>query len=348
MEEPRQNVTVYLAERPKYGIVPGKTFESKTEPAPTAEDLKDGEVLVETLYLSLDPSMRGVLNDRKSYIPPVAIGQKMIGGAITRVLASKSAKIGVGTLAHTYSGWTEVAILPEAALDVIELPKGAKITDILMAAFNGPGPTAYIGMKNIAKIQAGETIVISAAAGANGTLVGQIAKMHGARVIGITGSDAKCAWLLGEVGFDVALNYKSPTFAEDLEAATSPDEVDVYWDNVGGRTLELLLSRAAKHSRFVICGGISDYNITPSEERWGVRNVIEVAKKRIRMEGFVILDHVHELPQVRAELFGWIREGKIKTYNTVVKGAITDADGVLQKLFEGQNFGKLSLQIKSL
>ena len=201
-------------------------------------------------------------------------------------------------------------------------------------------------MKNIAKVKAGETLVVSAAAGANGTLVGQMAKMSGARVVGITGSDQKCDWLCNEVGFDAALNYKSPTFVQDLEAAT-PNEVDVYWDNVGGWILECLLDRAAKHSRFVICGGISEYN-TPPEERRGPKNFIEVGKKRIRMEGFVVLDHAKELPQVRDKLFNWVEQGKLKSYETVVKGGITDAENVLVRLFEGENCGKLSLEVKPI
>ncbi|KAK6857245.1 NADP-dependent leukotriene B4 12-hydroxydehydrogenase [Apiospora arundinis] len=401
MDQQRQNVTIYLAERPEYGIVLGKTFASKTEPAPTVDDLKDGEVLVETLYLSLDPSMRGVLNGKYYFIfhtslspigiwlsfstdslslqighhisllspsvrkstaaiigrvtilfDPQAETFSVIGGAVTRVLGSKSGRAKPGDIVHTFSGWTEVAIVPEAAVDAIQLPKGGKITDILMAALSRFSksfqPDYYIdnGLKNIAQVKPGETVVVSAAAGANGTMVGQIAKMQGARAIGITGSDDKCDWLCKEVGFDAALNYKSPTFIHDLETAT-PNEVDVYWDNVGGQLLETMLSRAAKKSRFVICGGISEYN-TPPEQRWGVKNIIELGKKRIRMEGFVILDHAQELPEARAELFNWIEQGKIKIFNTILKRGIEEAENALVKLFEGENIGKLLLEVKAI
>lgn len=202
-------------------------------------------------------------------------------------------------------------------------------------------------MNNIANIKSGETVVVSGAAGANGTLVGQMAKMYGAgRVIGLTGSDQKCDWLRNEVGFDVALNYKSPTFVQDLEAAT-PDEVDVYWDNIGGKLLDTMLIRAAKKSRFVICGGISEYNIPP-EQRWGVRNIIELGKKRMRMEGFVVLDHAQEMPQVRAELFKWVEQGKLKVFNHILKGGIKEAENALVKMFEGENCGKLSLEVKAV
>lgn len=294
-----------------------------------------------------------------------ADNQVVVGGAVTRVLGSKSAKANPGDIVHTFSGWTEVAIVPEAAVDVIQLPQGGKPTDILMAALSkfsevsgrdyhtdesdfldGAGTTAYIGMKNIANVKPGETLVVSAAAGAVGTMVGQIAKLHGARVIGITGSDQKCDWLCNEVGFDAALNYKSPTLVQDLESAT-PNEVDVYWDNVGGQLLDTLLNRAAKKSRFVICGAISEYNTLP-EQRWGVKNIIELGKKRIRMEGFVVLDHAQELPQARAQLFDWIQQGKLKVFNTVLKGGIKEAESALVKLFNGKNHGKLSLETKAI
>ncbi|KAK8061208.1 hypothetical protein PG997_015429 [Apiospora hydei] len=334
-EHQRQNTTIYLAERPEYGIVPGKTFASKTEPAPTVADLKDGEILLETLYLSLDPSMRGLLNGKSK-----VLHASLVGGAVSRVLGSKSAKAKPGDIVHSFSGWAEVAIVPEAAVDVIQLPEGGKVTDVLMAALSMfPQESLRIGMKNIANVKPGETVVVSGAAGANGTLVGQMAKMSGAgRVIGLTGSDEKCAWLLNEVGngFDAALNYKSPTFIQDLEAAT-PDEVDVYWDNVGGGC-----------STPCLCGPpITAVQYAP-EERWGVKNIIEVGKKRIRMEGFVVLDHAREMPQVRAELFEWVGQGKLKIYNTVLKGGITEAENALVKMFAGENYGKLSLEVKAV
>ncbi|KAK8057928.1 NADP-dependent oxidoreductase YfmJ [Apiospora saccharicola] len=338
MGDQRQNTTIYLAERPEYGIVPGRTFASKTEPAPTVDQLKDGEVLVETLYLSLDPSMRGIrflelistTADRKSYMPPVAIGQKMLGGAVSRVLGSKSAKAKSGDIVFSFSGWTEVAIVPEAAVDPIQVPPGRPATDILFAAINGgPGPTAYIGLNNIANIKKGDTVVVSTAAGGNGPIVGQLAKLYGAgRVIGLTGTDQKCDWLRREVGngFDVALNYKSPTFVQDLEAAT-PDEVDVYWDNVGGQLLDTMLTRAAKNSRFVICGGISQYN-TPLEERWGSRIQLRWARSGS----------------------GWRvgGGGEAQGVQHGAQGGIKEAESALVKMFEGENVGKLSLEVKAI
>ncbi|KAF3004584.1 hypothetical protein E8E14_005855 [Neopestalotiopsis sp. 37M] len=331
----RQNTTLCLAERPTLSVVPGRTFKPKTEPAPTAEQLQDGQLLLEVLYLSLDP---------RSYIAPVAIGQKMVGGAISRVLASKSAKAEPGDIVYALTGWTEVAIVPEQMVENIKLPEGAKLTDLLTVAFNGPAMSAYVGLKNKADIQAGNTVVVSGASGATGHIVGQIAKIKGARVIAITGSDEKCRWLCDELGFDVALNYKSPDFVAKFEEAT-PDLIDVYWDNIGGWMLEVALSRAAMFARYIICGGMAHYNV-PEPERQGIKNIIEIAKQRVRMEGFVVMDHIKDVPEARATLLQWIAHGKIKTKETIVPGGITVADVAFERLFSGEKFGKLFVEVK--
>ncbi|KAI0011817.1 hypothetical protein F4779DRAFT_571407 [Xylariaceae sp. FL0662B] len=359
----QQNTTIYLASRPTYHILPGETFKAKTEPAPSADDLKDGEALVETLYLSLDPSMRGVLNARKSYIAPVAIGQKMVGGAITRVLATKTSKVKPGDIIHSFSGWTEIAIVHESALEAISIPEGCKFTDILMVALSvfhhivhglskiltrsidGPATTAYVGLKNVAKVKPGETVVVSAASGAVGSIVGQMAKIYGARAVGITSSDEKCSWLVNQLGFDAAVKYNSPSFLQDLEAAT-PSNIDVYWDGVGGQVLDAALARAAKYSRFVLCGGVSEYNVPP-EERLGIKNTIEIGKQQIRMEGFVILDKAQEMPEARAQIFKWAAEGKLVMKTTIITGGIDKVEGAFTKLFNGDKLGKLIVEVKS-
>ncbi|KAK6221498.1 putative secondary metabolism biosynthetic enzyme [Pestalotiopsis sp. IQ-011] len=341
----RQNITFHLAERPTGSVVPGQTFEQKSVPAPTAEYLKDGQVLVEVLYLSLDPYMRGMLNSTRSYIAPVAIGQKMVGGAISRVLASKSPKAAPGDVIYAITGWTEVAIVPEQMIEAFKLPEGVKLTDMLTVAFNGPAMAAYIGLQSKADVQPGNTVVVSAASGATGHIVGQIAKIKGARVIGITGSDEKCRWLCDELGFDAALNYKSPNFVAKLEEVT-PGMIDVYWDNVGGWTLEVALARAAKFARYVICGGAAQYNL-PEPERQGIKNIIEIGKQRVRMEGFVVMDHMKDIPEARATLLQWITEGRLKTKETIVKGGITVADTAFEKLFTGDKLGKLYVEVKA-
>jgi len=205
--------------------------------------------------------------------------------------------------------------------------------------------TAWTGLENIGKPKAGETVVVSGAAGATGSVVGQIAKNRGARVVGIAGSDEKCKWLKEELGFDAALNYKSPTFKDDFVAAT-PDHIDVYWDNVGGEILDLALIRAGFHSRFVMCGAISGYN-SPGKQSKGIRNLFNVVAQRIHMEGFIVFDFAEDYPRARQELANWLAEGKLKREETIVKGGLEQAEHAIIHLFEGKNIGKLLVEIKS-
>ncbi|KAI1140550.1 hypothetical protein F5Y05DRAFT_378805 [Hypoxylon sp. FL0543] len=341
----RLNLSYYLAERPSAEIVPGKTFEARTEPAPTADDLKDGEALVETLYLSLDPAARGAVNSTRSYAPPVEIDGLMRGTAIVRVLSSKTSKVKPGDVVCAPCGWTEVAIVPEAQIDSFELPKGSDVTERL-CALGDTGLTAYFGITTIAHPKPGETVVVSSAAGATGSFVGQIAKIYGARVVGIAGSDEKCAWLRNDLGFDAALNYKSPSFREDLKAAT-PDFVDVYWDNVGGELLDAVLERAAKYARFVLCGAISGYN-SETKQTVGVRNLIHAITQRVTLKGLLIFDHEAEIPRARAELSRWIEEGKLKSRVTVVRGGLREVEAGIAMLYSGGNIGKTILEVKPL
>ncbi|KAI1082509.1 hypothetical protein F5B20DRAFT_505469 [Whalleya microplaca] len=339
----RENLTYRLAERPKTSIIPGQTFKVEKTPAPTADDLKDGQILVEVLYLSLDPAMRGWLNDARSYVPPVAIGERMRGATVGTVLASRNPKAKEGDFVTTFSGWTEVAVLDEKQFDVVDLPKNAKLTDTL-GVLGMTGLTAYFGLSKVGQPKAGETVVVSGAAGATGSVVGQICKLKGCRVVGIAGSDDKCAWLTQELGFDAALNYKSPTFYKDLTAAT-PDYIDIYWDNVGGEILELALNRAAFRSRFVMCGSISGYN-NPGKESKGIRNLYHVIAQRIRMEGFIVFDHMAEYASAKKELGQWLSEGKLKSKETIAKGGLGVAETAIQDLFAGKNTGKLIVEVK--
>lgn len=341
----RQNVSYHLAERPKPDLVPGKTFEKRTNPAPTADQLKDGQVLVESLYLSLDPAMRPMLNDVRSYVPPVQIGELMRGTAISRVLASKSPKAKTGDFVNASIGWQQVGIIADSAFEVVEVPEGSKVTDAL-GVLGLTGLTAYFGLAKIGKPKKGDTVVVSGAAGATGSVVGQIAKLSGAKVIGIAGSDDKCDWLVKDLGFDAALNYKSPTFGKDLAKAT-PDFIDVYWDNVGGEILEAALSRAKKNARFVMCGSISGYNTSGKDAPKGIRNLFNVVSQRIHMEGFIVFDFLSEYPQARKELTAWLREGKIQRKETIVTGGIDNAEKAFVKLFDGTNTGKLLLEVKN-
>lgn len=197
-------------------------------------------------------------------------------------------------------------------------------------------------MIEVGKVKAGDFVVVSGAAGATGSVAGQIAKLKGATVIGIAGTDDKCRWLTEQLGFDGALNYKSPTFAADFRKATKP-LIDVFFDNVGGEVLDLALSRAKEHARFVMCGGISQYNTAKPE---GPKNYLMIVAMRIRMEGFVVFDFAKQYGQALGQLTGWLAEGKIKREETVVKGGLAKADQALVSLYKGVNTGKLLVQVK--
>jgi NADPH-dependent curcumin reductase CurA len=237
--------SVVLAERPTDKVVPGKTFSTKEHPLLTASNLKDGEVLFQTLYLSLDPAMRGWLNDTRSYIPPVQIGEVMRGVAIGIITASKSSKFTVGSYATGQCGWTEYAILPETKVQPLNLPEGAVPTDAL-GVMGMTGLTAYFGLLDVGKVKEGDFVVVSGAAGATGSVVGQIAKLKGAKVLGIAGSDDKVQWLKEELGFDGALNYKSKNFAKEFRDATK-DLIDVYFDN--GKFLTVYIPQSGTNGR---------------------------------------------------------------------------------------------------
>jgi NADPH-dependent curcumin reductase CurA len=241
---------IHLQSRPKDEIT-SDTFTLKEHS--TTSSLKDGEILFQSNYLSLDPAMRGWLNDSRSYIPPVKIGAVMRGAGVGTVLASKSSLFSPGEIVYAHSGWTELAVLREKEVEKIELPSNGKMTDAL-GVLGMTGLTAYFGILDVGKVKAGDFVVVSGAAGATGSVVGQIAKIKGATVLGLAGSDEKCRWLVEELGFDQALNYKDAQFRKKFRAATK-QLIDVYFDNVGGEILDLALARAKEHSRFVMCGG---------------------------------------------------------------------------------------------
>ncbi|KAL1843601.1 hypothetical protein VTJ49DRAFT_884 [Mycothermus thermophilus] len=339
----RQSLQLELAERPTGGIVPGKTFRLRRVPAPTEADLKEGQMLLESLYVSFDPAMRGWLDDRRSYVPPVQIGEVMRAMTISRVLASRSAKARPGDIVTATLGIREVGIVNENQVDppMSSLPLG-RVTDLL-GVFGMTGLTAFFGMTKIGEPKAGETVVVSAAAGATGSVAAQIAKIAGARVIGIAGSDEKCRWLKEELGLDVALNYKDPDFKKKFKEAT-PKYIDVFFDNVGGEQLEMALARANTFARFVMCGGISQYNSNaPSGPSRAFFNVIS---QRIKMQGFIVFDYAKEYQTALAQLAQWVAEGKLKRRETIIKGGIASADEAFKQLFQGGNIGKLMIEVK--
>ncbi|CAM1509029.1 Fc.00g027680.m01.CDS01 [Cosmosporella sp. VM-42] len=339
----RDNLSIVLAERPTSAIIPGQTFAQKITSAPSPSDLKDGQILVETLYLSLDPAMRGWLNDKRSYLPPVQVGEIMRGACACRVLASKSKQAQEGDIIVAYTGWTEYAILPEGRFEPAALYPGVEEPQDFLSAMGMTSLTAWWGMTQIGDPKPGELVVVSGAAGATGSIAGQIAKIKGARVVGICGSDEKCRWLTEELGFDGALNYKADDFRQKFKEATE-GFIDVYYDNVGGDILDMALMRAKEHARFVECGVVSQYNAATPQ---GPKAFSQIVAMRIKMQGFIVLDHVKRFPEARAELSKWIAEGKLKKNETIIRGGLKIADQALVDLYKGINTGKLLVEIKN-
>jgi NADPH-dependent curcumin reductase CurA len=264
----------------------------------------------------------------------------MRGFALGKITASRSPQFHTGDYAQGSPGWTELAICKAKDLEPVVIPPGGQLTDV-MGVLGLTGLTAYFGTLEVGKVKAGDFVVVSGAAGATGSVVVQIAKLKGARVLGLAGSDSKVAWLK-ELGCDDALNYKSASFVKDFRTATK-SLIDVFFDNVGGEILDLALSRAKPHSRFVMCGGISQYN---SAVQKGPKNYLMIVSMRIRMEGFIVFDYEKEYPKARKELTQWLSEGKLQRKETIVKGGLGRAEGALAELYEGMNTGKLLVEVK--
>ncbi|KAF3764755.1 NAD(P)-binding protein [Cryphonectria parasitica EP155] len=339
------SLTYVFAKRPTGQIVPGETFRAETTPAPTEADLQEGDVLLETHYISLDPSMRVWLKDKASYLPPLQIGETMRSVGAGVVLASKNPMFKAGDWATGFTGWREIAKLgPRELMPVARLP-GVEMPDLL-GAIGPTGLTAYLGLEKIGLPQAGELVVVSGAAGATGSIVGQICKLKGCRVVGIAGSKDKCAWLK-ELGFDAALNYKDSDFREQFIEATK-DKIDMYWDNVGGEILDLALGQAKLRGRIVACGSISTYNDEGDTAKQTFSNLGMITSFRLRMEGFIVIDYAAEWPAAAKQLAVWVSEGKLKSKNTIVKGGLQQAEHALVDLFKGVNTGKLVVEVKEL
>lgn len=336
-----EHIAIHLAKRPETIIVPGETFVARAHPAPGQGELQDGEVVLESLYLSLDPAMRGWLDDRPSYIPPVAIGEVMRGSALGRVIASRSQRFPIGSYAVGMVGWTEKAIVNENSLEAVSKPDstdGGRLTDIL-GVLGFTGITAYWGMVEVGHVRPGDVVVVSGAAGATGSIAGQIAKIHGATVYGITGSNEKCRWLVQDLNFDGALNYKSENFDDEFKSLTQGN-IDLFYDNVGGQILDLALVCARKHARFVMCGGVSQFN---EREVQGPKNYQMIWRMRIRMEGFIVFDHMDRVPEIRQKLSQWLAEGQLRRRETIVRGGVRQAERALTQLYQGLNIGMLFL-----
>jgi len=322
-----------LAKRP-VGMVQRSDFDYTESPVPVPGD---GEVLVKILYISLDPAMRGWMNEGKSYIPPVGIGEVMRAGTVGRVIASNDPGIAVGEHVLGTLGVQEYAVAKAKGLTKVD-PTLVPLP-VYLGTLGMPGMTAYFGLLDVGKPKAGDTVVVSGAAGAVGQVVGQIAKIKGCRVVGIAGGQDKCDYLRS-IGFDAAIDYKH----EDVKSALRqqcPKGVDVYFDNVGGEILDAVLTQLAMHARIVICGAISQYNET---QITGPRNYLSLLVHRASMTGMVVFDYASRYGEAAREMAGWMASGQLKTREDVVEGLETFPETLL-KLFKGENTGKLVLKV---
>ncbi len=303
--------------------------------------LADGMVRVRTIYLSLDPTNRIWMSDMDGYLPPVAIGDAMRGGGIGVVEESRFDGVNAGDIVNTgLSTWAVYNDLPGGGVNVLPQMPGVPLT-----AFMGPigmtGMTAYFGLTDIGKPKEGDTLVVSAAAGAVGSMVGQIGKIFGCRVVGIAGADDKCKWLVDEAGFDAAINYRT----EDVGAALDkhcPDGIDINFENVGGPIMDQVIARLNDFSRMPLCGLISSYNAT--EPVPGPYNFANLLMRRTLVKGFIILDYFDRMPEGMQAMAGWLMEGKIKFETDIVDG-FENAPASLNRLFTGKNLGKLAIRV---
>ncbi len=338
------NHQIRLAARP-VGLPTRANWSSTTEPV--REPAKGG-VLLKTLALSLDPAMRGWMNEGKSYIPPVGIGEVMRAGGVGKVIASKNPTYAVGDHVSATLGVQEYITIPEAdikrnGLAMIDLRMGT-LTQWLNV-LGMPGMTGYFGLMDVGQPKAGETVVVSGAAGAVGQTVGQMAKIKGCRVVGIAGGAAKCAWVVKELGFDACIDYKAGAGAVRAGLKEHcPKGVDVYFDNVGGEILDDVLGKITRGARIIICGAISQYNNTTAIQ--GPKNYLSLLVNRARMEGIVVFDYADRYHLAISEMAGYLKDGRMKSKEDIVVGIGTFPETLL-KLFNGENFGKLVLQVAS-
>lgn len=315
------------------------TTEAVAEPA-------EGGVVLKTLALSLDPAMRGWMNDAKSYIPPVGINEVMRAGGVGQVIASKNERYAVGDYVSAGFGVQEYITLAQDEMKrngLVKIDLSVGTLTQWLNVLGMPGMTGYFGLMDVGMPQAGETVVVSGAAGAVGQTVGQMAKIKGCRVVGIAGGLAKCEWVVKELGFDACIDYKAgPSAVRDGLKEHCPKGVDIYFDNVGGEILDHVLARINRKARIIICGAISQYNNTTAVQ--GPKNYLSLLVNRARMEGIVVFDYADRYHLAVAEMAAYLKDGRMKSKEDVVQGLDTFPDTLL-KLFNGENFGKLVLQV---
>lgn len=327
---------IRLKSRP-VGLPKEKNFELVEKPV---QRPGPNQLLVKNLYMSVDPYMRGRMIDRKSYVPPFQVGQTLEGGSVGEVLESNNDHYKPGDMVLSFLGWREYFVSDGAGLIRID-PKNAPVQAYL-GTLGMPGLTAYCGLLEIGKPAAGETVFVSAAAGAVGSVVCQIAKLKGCRVLGSAGSDEKVAWLKEQAGADDAFNYKTAGDLVETVGRLAPGGIDVYYENVGGRHLEAALEHMNTRGRLVMCGMIDQYNAVKPPA--GPSNLGYVILKQLRMQGFIVLDYMDRMPRFHADMGKWIAAGKMKWKETVREG-IENAPAAFIGLFKGQNVGKMIVKL---
>jgi len=328
-----------LAARP-VGLIRESDFTWCQEPLPAPVE---GQVLIRNIYLSLDPGNRGWLREGKSYMPPVAVGEVMRGITIGRVEQSLHPDFKMGDLVQGILGWQEYALSDGTGLTLLTEDPSLPIT-AYFGVLGFIGLTAYFGLLFVGKPQAGETLVVSAGAGAVGSLVGQIGKIKGCRVVGIAGSDEKCRWLTEELGFEGAINYKKDSLPSSLEK-NCPQGVDIYFDNVGGEILDALLAIINVNARIVVCGTLAQANAT--EPVPGPYNFRAILTQRAKLQGFIFTDFLEHTMEAMNDLKNWLDQGNLRYRVDVVSG-LEQAPKAINKLFDGSNKGKLIIKISDL
>ena len=330
-----ENLQILLTRRPP-GMPREGDFQLAEAPLPI---VADGQFLIRGRYLSLDPYMRGRMSDAKSYAKPVPVGGVMEGEVAGEIVASRHAQFQKGEKVTARIGWQLYGISDGTGVRKVEdsrIPLSAYLGVVGM-----PGETAYIGLLDIGQPKSGETVVVSAASGAVGSVVGQIAKMHGCRVVGIAGGSEKCRYVVGELGFDACVDYKAGHFRQDLEAAV-PKGIDIYFENVGGETFDIVLSLMNPFGRIPVCGRISQYSAT---EPYAVKNTGSILTSRLKVQGFIVSDHADRRIAARKDLVRWVLEGRLKYRESVVKG-LRNAPAAFIGLLNGKNFGKQLIELE--
>ena len=327
MDKMQTNKRIVLASRPK-GWVTEDNFRLETAPLPKPAE---GEVLVKNLWLSLDPYMRGRMDDVKSYVKGVDLGEVMVGQTVGQVLESRNERIKKGDHVLTQLGWQ----LFGSTKEVSKVQEGGAPLSYYLGCLGMPGMTAYFGLKEIGQPKSGDTVVVSAASGAVGSVVGQLAKLWGCRAVGIAGGAEKCGYVTRELGFDACVDYKAGNLHRDLKEAC-PKGVDVYFENVGGAVLDTVLRVMNVSSRIVLCGMIADYDAT---EPYGVKTLRSVLANRIRMQGMIVFDWKDRYVEAIKALAGYLAQGKLKYRESVIEG-LENAPRGLIGLLKGENFGK--------